>query len=148
MDRMFLIAATIFLIINTISGLYMRVKVIPAWFANMPVSFATIRTKAPKGWVPLQILFTLSFIGALVLTWNNSIVRSYVLITLATYVLIGVSTGVYFVKEILAFSKLDKDTVMTPELLKRVERWQTLTTWRNILQVAGMVSLVIACFYL
>lgn len=103
MDKVFLVSATLFLIINTISGLYMRTKVIPIWFKDMPASFARIRTKAPRGWVPLQILFTVSFIGALILTWKNGLVRFYVLVTLLTYILIGVSTGVYFVKRFSLF---------------------------------------------
>jgi len=148
MEKLFLIAATVFLFANTAWGLYMRTRVIPTWFSNMPESFSRIRTEAPKGWVPLQALFAISFIGALILNWNNATVRLLMLLTLACYIAIGVSTGVYFVKEILAFSKLPKSTKMTPELTKRVRIWQQLTTGRNALQVVGLILLVVACFYL
>ena len=147
MNSFLLIAAALLLAVNTVFGLYMRTRVIPAWFADMPRSFARIRTKAPKGWVPLQALFTLAFIAALILNWGNETVRLYMLLTLVCYVLIVVSTGVYFVKEILAFSKLPDTTKLTSELLKRVARWQALTSGRNALQVLAAIFLIVACFY-
>lgn len=147
MNSFLLVAAAVLLAANTIFGLYMRTKVIPTWFADMPRSFARIRTKAPAGWVPLQALFALAFIGAIIVNWDNETVRLYMLLTLGCYVLIVVSTGVYFVKEILAFSKLPGTTKLTSELLKRVARWKLLTTGRNILQVLAAIFLIVACFY-
>jgi len=148
MNSFLLIAAAFLLAVNTISGLYMRTRVIPTWFADMPHSFARIRTKAPRGWVPLQGLFALAFIGALILNWDNDVIRSYMLLVLGCYIVIVVSTGVYFVREILAFSKLPAATKLTPELLKRIARWKLLTTGRNILQVLAALFLIAACFYL
>lgn len=148
MDSIFLLSATALLFINTAWGLYMRTRVIPTWFSDMPKSFGRIRTEAPKGWVPLQALFVIAFIGSLILNWGNGTIRTYLLLTLACYVIIGVSTGVYFVKEILAFSKMPETTKMTPALIQRTKLWQLLTTGRNILQVLGSALLLIACFYL
>lgn len=148
MDRVLLIVATISLTLNTLWGLYMRMRVIPTWFTDPPASFTRIRTKAPPGWIPLQALFAVSFIGALVLNWNSGTIRLYMLLTLLCYAVIGVSTGTYFIKEILAFSKMDKTTLMTPELQTRAKRWQLLTTGRNVLQVIGMLLLFLACLSL
>jgi hypothetical protein len=126
----------------------MRTRVIPTWFADMPHSFTRIRTEAPKGWIPLQAFFAVAFLGAIIFNWNTPLVRLYLLLTLACYLIIGVSTGVYFVKEILAFKKMPATTPMTDDLQRRVSLWQTLTTGRNLLQVVSTVLLIIACFYL
>jgi hypothetical protein len=148
MNSVFLIAAALLLLLNTLWGLYMRTRVIPTWFADMPRSFARIRTEAPKGWIPLQAFFAMAFIGALISNWDNAMIRLLLLLVLVCYIVIVVSTGVYFVKEILAFKKLPADVKITEALRQRAARWQTLTTWRNILQVFGAGLLVVSCFYL
>lgn len=142
-----LIIAEILLAIIFIAGIYERVVNIPKWFSNPPYSFAYIREHAPKAqkfWIPLQILFFISFILAIVLNWGTPSTRNYMLLSAASYVLVIITTAAYFVKEIMAFSKMTDDTPVTPELLKRAKLWERWTTIRNALQLIGLIFLILA----
>jgi hypothetical protein len=70
--------------------------------------------------------------------------RLYFIIAFACFLLVVISTVAYFLKEILAFSKMPATTPVTPALQQRADQWLRLTTFRNILQFISLVMLLIA----
>ena len=129
------------------AGLYQRIFEMPKWFANPPVSFELIRkqSKAARAfWIPLSALFMISLLTALILNWQNHIVRSYIFATLACFGLTGALSGIYFVKEVIAFTKISIDAPQTPELLHRVKFWLRWTTVRDVLQILAAIFVTAA----
>jgi hypothetical protein len=59
-------------------------------------------------------------------------------------VAVAALSGAYFVKEILAFSKMSATTPLTPALKKRAQTWLKWTTVRNVLQAISLGLLVVA----
>lgn len=147
MNIIWLGAATWFAVIIFIAGSYERIYRIPTWFENPPQSFALIRPQtktSTRFWIPVQILFILSFIGALITNWSDEAIRFYLIVAVICFVAVVALTGAYFVKEILTFSNMPANTPLTPQLKTRASRWLKWTTSRNVLQFVSMVMLVTA----
>lgn len=147
MNTIALWTATILATLIFIAGSYERLFRMPKWFENPPRSFGLItqQTKSSsKFWIPLQILFLLSFITTLITNWTLPAVRFYLLFTLVSFLLVVIPTATYFVREILAFAKMPADTPATPDLLKRSKTWLTWTTSRNLLQLISLLTLIMA----
>ena len=146
-----LVAATALLGIIFVAGVRERIINIPKWFSDPPASFELIRRQAAPAqrfWIPIQVLFLLTIIAALVANWRNPAIRTYLVLTIACYALIAGLTGAYFVQEVLAFTKMPVDAPKTPELLQRTAAWEKWTTSRNVLQLIAFGLLVRACTYL
>ncbi|MGN7821051.1 hypothetical protein ACTJJB_13045 [Chitinophaga sp. 22536] len=141
--------ATIAAAVVFLAGSWERIFRMPRWFADPPRSFALItpQTKhSARFWIPVQLLFLVSFITALATNWLRPAVRPYLLTALVCFLAVTIPTATYFVKEILAFSKMNNDTPRTPELLKRSRQWIQWTTSRNILQLISFILLVWALY--
>lgn len=139
-------AANVLAVVIFIAGSYERIYRIPKWFENPPQSFGRIalQTKtSSRFWIPVQVLFIVSFIATLVTNWQRAVVHVYLIVALVCFLGVAISSGAYFVKEILVFSKMPADTPATPELRRRAERWLRWTTIRNVLQFASLVMLII-----
>ena len=127
------------------AGLYQLVAVMPGWFASPPASFAGIGGKRDRSfWIPLQSLTMLALAFALVVNWGIAQRKGPLLGTLACNALLWIATGVYFVPEILRFTKMPKDSPATEELRARGRRWLRLQWGRIALLVAGQVGVLLA----
>ena len=147
MNNLFLITATLLMGIIFLAGLYERFVNMPKWFSNPPASFALIREHTPKArkiHIPLQILFLISFVIALIQNWEAGTIRTYMLLSIASFIIIIIITVKYFAKEIIVFTKIPEDAPSDPELIKRAEFWEKWTTVRNVLQLIGFIFLVLA----
>ncbi len=147
MENIILIIAAILMGIIFLAGLYERFVNMPDWFSDPPASFAYIREHTPKAkkiHIPLQVLFLLSFFIALILNWEDVSVRTYLLLSIAAYILIVVSTVKYFAKEIIAFSETPEDIPASQDLISRAKLWEKWTIIRNVLQLLGLVFLILA----
>lgn len=123
MNVTILLIATILMWIAVFVGLYQRIFVMPKWFLNPPSSFELIRRQSKKArifWIPLSAAFMVSACIALVLNWQFADTRNHIIGALICFGITGLS-GLYFVKEILSFTKIPKDSAPAPELLKRVK---------------------------
>ncbi|HTE31233.1 MAG TPA: hypothetical protein VK666_12720 [Chryseolinea sp.] len=143
-----LLIATILMWVAVLVGTFQRVIEMPKWFKNPPSSFELIRAQSGKAkafWIPLSVLFMTSVFTALVLNWNGSKdVRIHIIGAIACYALTGILSGLYFVKEVIAFTKIPANAPQTPELLKRTRFWLRWTTIRDVLQWAAASFLTIA----
>jgi hypothetical protein len=147
METTLLLIASILMWIAVVVGLYQRIFEMPKWFADPPVSFELIRKQSKSArafWIPLSALFMISLGIALILNWQNTFVRNYILATLACYGLTGILSGIYFVKEVIAFTKIPVDAQQSPELMARVKFWLRWTSIRDLLQILAAVFVTMA----
>ena len=147
MKNTFLLIATILIWIAVVAGLYQRIFQMPKWFANPPLSFELIRKQSKTArtfWLPLSALFLISLISALILYWQYTDIRNHIFGALACFGLTGALSGIYFIKEVIAFTKIPVDAPQTPELLRRTRLWLKWTSIRDILQVIAALFVTIA----
>ena len=147
MNSITLIAVTLTLAVIFLAGLRERLINIPRWFANPPSSFELIRQQAPAAmrfWIPVQIIFIVTLIAAFVVNWEIRDVRLMLIFGTAAFFVVIALTGIYYVKEIMAFSKMPPDAPVTDELLKRAHRWYSTTVSRNIIQGIALLFFILA----
>jgi len=151
MNGTVLLIATILIWIAVFAGTYQRIFEMPKWFANPPASFEAIRKQSKTArsfWIPLSILFVVSASVALILNWKYPGTRLHIIGALVCFGLTGLLSGLYFVKEVIAFTKIPRDAPATPDLLERVRIWLRWTTVRDVLQFFAAVFLTIAYIHL
>src|SRR5216117_3327368 len=108
-------------------GLYEHIVLTPLWSRSPPSSFRIIQpnTGVPlqRFWIPIHAAITVFFVLALVLTWNDTTVRRLLVIALGSYVIMRAWSGLFFIREMLAFQKIPLDSAPSAELSTRVARW-------------------------
>ena len=108
-------------------GLYEHIVLTPIWSASPPASFSIIQrgTGVPlqRFWIPVHAAITIFIVSTLFLTLNDVIIRRLLLIGLASYLVMRVWSGLFFIREMLAFQKISPDSAPSPELSARVARW-------------------------
>ncbi len=147
MNSIILLISLLLIWVMVLTGLYQRIFIMPKWFENPPASFDRIREQSKtskKFWIPLTILFILSLIAALILNWQFTGTRYYIIGAFACFITSAILSGSYFIKEVVAFSKIPADSPQTPELLKRTRFWLKWTSVRDILQFLTGVFVALA----
>ena len=147
MNDTILLVAAILMWVAVIAGTYQRIFQMPKWFENPPASFERIRQQSKTAklfWIPLSALFMISLVISLILNWEYTIVRNYILASMACFGLTGALSGLYFVKEVLAFSSMPVDAPKTSELIERTKFWLRWTTIRDLLQLLAAIFVTAA----
>ncbi len=151
MNSIFLLIALILIWITVLVGLYQRIFIMPAWFSNPPVSFALIRKQSKKSqafWIPTSVLFIISLLVSLILNWQYPDTRTHIFGAFICYGIASALSGSYFIKEVIAFTKIPPNAPQTPELLKRTKFWLRWTSVRDILQILTAIFVTIAYIHL
>jgi hypothetical protein len=133
-------------------GLYEHLVLTPLWSASPPSSFAMIQpgTGVPlqKFWIPVHTAITIPLILSLILTWRQMEVRRLLLIGLGSYLVMRVWSGLYFIREMLAFQQVPLDSPPSAELSARVARWTFWTWFREPLDLIAFMCLLFALSWL
>jgi hypothetical protein len=133
-------------------GLYEHIVVMPIWSASPPSSFSIIQpeTGVPlqRFWVPIHAAITAFILLTLFLTWGDISVRRMLLIGLASYIVMRVWSGLFFIPEMLKFQKIPLDAAPSAELLVRVARWKLWTWLREPLDIMSLLCWLLALYRL
>jgi hypothetical protein len=117
-----------------------------------PSSFAIIQptTGVPlqRFWIPVHAAITVLIILALAMTWSQLVVRRFLLLALVSYVVMRVWSGVFFVREMLAFQRIPLDATPSAELSARVARWTFWTWFREPLDAISFLCALSALYWL
>jgi hypothetical protein len=133
-------------------GLFEHIVLTPLWSASPPSSFAIIQagTGVPlqRFWVPVHVAITLFMISSLFLAWNDITVRGLLFVGLASYTIMRIWSGIFFIREMLAFQKIPVNSAPSVELSERVARWTYWTWFREPLDIITLICSLLALFWL
>jgi hypothetical protein len=133
-------------------GLYEHVVLTPIWSRMPPSSFAVIQpnTGVPlqRFWIPVHGAISVFMLSSIFLTWNDASVRTLLLIAFASYVIMRVWSGVFFIPQMLAFQKIPPDFPPSEELSGRVARWTRWTWFREPLDIISFLCSLLALSWL
>ena len=96
----------------------------------------------------MHAAITLFFVLSLVLTWGDPVVRRFLLIALASYIVMRVWSGLFFIPEMLAFQKIPVESAPTAELAARVSRWAFWSWFREPLDIISFLFSLLALYSL
>jgi hypothetical protein len=112
---------------------------------RLPRSFELVGQSASaetRFWIPLQASIALLLIASLVLNWSLP-ARTLLVTAFVAYLVVWVTTGVYFAPEIVRFSQLSPDVAWT-ELATRAHRLVMFSWIRPLCMVSANVVLLVA----
>jgi len=127
---------------------YSHLVYFPVYLSALPDSAVVVN--GPYGlndgffWGLVHPLLILSLIATLALNWRFRARRRLIAITAAIYAFALVTTTLYFVPELIAFSNSPKLAVTPAEWLARGRRWQRLSWLRGAMMYAGFMPLLFA----
>jgi hypothetical protein len=133
-------------------GLYEHIVLTPLWSRAPPSSFTMIQpgTGVPlqRFWIPVHGAITIFLLLALFLTWTDETIRRLLLIGLVAYVIMRIWSGLFFIREMLAFQKIPPDSAPSTELSARVARWTYWTWFREPLDIISLLCFLLALYWL
>ena len=133
-------------------GFYEHIVLTPLWSASPPASFSIIQpaTGVPlqKFWIPVHGAITIFVIFSLFLTWKEIKVRRLLLIGLGSYVVMRVWSGLFFIREMLAFQKVPLNSPPSAELSERVANWIRWSWFREPLDIVSFLCFLLAVYWL
>jgi hypothetical protein len=133
------------------SGLYEHIVLTPLWSKSPPSSFAIIQhsTGIPlqRFWIPVHAAITVFILLAVFLTWSDVTARRLLLIALACYLVMRVWSGLFFIREMLAFQQIPVDSPPSAELSTRVARWTYWTWFREPLDIISFLCCLLALYW-
>lgn len=144
--KVMLIASGFLLSCMVGAGIYQHAVVIPTWFENPPASFAKINQYGRselRFWIPLQTATLICILTALVLVWRRPMARNLILAALGCYVVVAVTTALYFVPNIVSWGTMDPGGAPTPQLRSAGHRWLMLSWVREATLIAADFMLLI-----
>jgi len=136
--------ATIFLQLATLGWgvlcgamLYEHVAVVPQWARRPPESLTMWtgehRLKAERFWMSIHPILLALLVVALVTAWDDAAQRERLLIVVGGYALVLVTTGAWYVPELMKLIR-DPAAPITPERWRaRARRWELLSLARGAL---------------
>lgn len=125
---------------------YEHLGMVPVWASAVPASLAMFQGEyavvPQRFWIPIHPVTSLLLVLALIANWRT-VVRNFILITLAGYAAILVTTFVFFVPELLSITQSAFSSVIDAELTRRAKMWEALSLVRlGILFVLAVVLLL------
>ena len=127
---------------------YSHLVYFPVYLSALPDS--SVIVNGPYGlneavfWITVHPLLILSLVVALVLNWKNGPRRKLILTSFAVYLVVLVVSQMYFIPELIAFSRSPKANLSPAEWLARGQRWQRLSWARGAVCYAAFVPLLLA----
>jgi len=95
-------------------------------------------------WIPAHTAFEVALIAALVATWSTAIVRNWLLVALASHIVMRLWSAFDFIPKALAFEQADPETI-SRDAARRWTRRSRLRLPLDLLTcVAVMAALVLA----
>lgn len=124
----------------------------PRWSASPAWSFPVMRQggRAPvrRFWLPVHAATAVFSLLALFLTWSDIRVRSVVLTGLASYTLLRLWSGLFFIRDLLASQENPSYSVSAAELSARVAGWTYWTWFRGPLNLVCFLCVLLALYWL
>jgi hypothetical protein len=114
-------------------AVYEHLAVVPVWSSAVPASLSMFQGEyrlAPGNfWIPIHPIAISLLAIALILNWRT-VRRNYVLVTLAGYALVLVTTFIYFVPELMSLTQSAYSANVSEELTRRAGIWEALSLVR------------------
>jgi hypothetical protein len=147
-----LILLCFFMAVALGGGFYEHVVLTPLWSASPPASFSVIQpgTGVPLQtfWIPVHAGITIFSLLSRFFTWRDRRIRRLLLIGLASYIIMRVWSGLFFIPEMLAFQGVPVTSPPSPELSARVASWTYWSWFREPLDIISFLCFLLALFWL
>lgn len=127
---------------------YSHMVYFPVYLSNLPDSAVLVTGTYPlrdgRFWMLIHPLLILTLSAALALNWKYKPRRKLILVSMAIYLVVIVTTSLFFLPELIAFEQSAKSNLSPAEWLARGNRWQYLSWIRGAVMYAAILPLLFA----
>ena len=85
-----------------------------------------------------------SLILSIISNWKNKLRRKKILISFVVYAVVLIVTSIYFIPELISFSKSATSALPPSEWMRRGSNWMSYSIIRGIIMFAAIVPLFMA----
>ena len=128
------------------AAIYEHTALWPAAFSELPKSLSVFQgpyhLNAASFWMSIHPVTLLLLVMTLVFSWKTNR-RKPVLITMTGYVIILLTTFIYFVPELLELTGTPYSDTVDPSLQARASRWVTLSLVRGGILIVLAINLLL-----
>lgn len=126
-------------------AVYEHLNVVPTWAAQPPASLSMFQgeygLKPELFWMIIHPVNLVLFTLTLLFHWRSGR-RKNIIIVLASYIVILITTALFFVPELISITNAPFSQTPDPELVQRAALWETL----SIIRMAILAILAIILF--
>ena len=127
---------------------YSHIVFFPVYFSNLPDSAVLVNGKyalhEENFWMTIHPVLILLLIITITSNWKNNPRRKKILISFVLYAIVLIVSNIYFIPELINFSKSATSSLPPAEWLRRSNNWMAYSITRGIIMFAGIIPLFIA----
>ena len=127
---------------------YSHIVYFPVFLSNLPESAVLVNGKyalhEENFWMAIHPVLIVLLIITIISNWKNRPRRKKILISFVLYAVVLIVSSIYFVPELINFSKSATSLIPPSEWLRRSSNWMTYSIIRGIIMFAGVIPLFIA----
>jgi hypothetical protein len=127
---------------------YSHIVYFPVFLSNLPDSAVlvngTYALHDERFWMVIHPVLIVALIITITTNWKNKPKRKKILISFVLYAVVLIISGIYFIPELIDFSKSPTSLLPPSEWLRRSGNWMTYSIIRGIIMFAGIIPLFIA----
>ena len=127
---------------------YSHIVYFPVYLSNLPDSAVLVNGKyalhEENFWMIIHPVLIVLLIVTIISNWKNKLRRKKILISFVLYAIVLIVSGIYFIPELINFSKSATSSLPPSEWLRRSNNWMAYSITRGIVMFAGIIPLFIA----
>ena len=127
---------------------YSHIVFFPVYFSNLPDSAILVNSKyalhEENFWITIHPVLIVLLIVTIISNWKNKLRRKKILISFVLYAVVLIVSSIYFIPELINFSKSATSPLPSSEWMRRSSNWMTYSIIRGIFMFAGIIPLFIA----
>ena len=127
---------------------YSHIVYFPVFLSNLPDSAVLVNGKyalhEENFWMAIHPVLIVLLIITTISNWRNRPRRKKILISFVLYAVVLIVSSIYFIPELINFSKSATSLLPPSEWLRRSSNWMTYSIIRGIIMFAGIIPLFIA----
>ena len=127
---------------------YSHIVYFPVYLSDLPGSSVLVTGKyalhEEKFWMAIHPVLIVLLIISIIANWKNKARRKKILISFVLYAIVLIVSSIYFIPELISFSKSATSALPASEWMRRGGNWMTYSIIRGVIMFAGIVPLFIA----
>lgn len=127
---------------------YSHIVYFPVYLSNLPDSAilvnGTYALHEEKFWKAIHPVLVATLIITIITNWRNKARRKNILISSVLYAIVLIFSSIYFIPELISFSKSPASSLPPSYWASRSSSWMTYSIIRGVLMFAAIIPLFIA----
>jgi hypothetical protein len=127
---------------------YSHIVYFPVLLSNLPESAVLVTGKyglhEEKFWMAMHPVLIVLLITSIISNWKNKQRRKKILVSFVLYAVVLIVSSIYFIPELVNFSRSANSALPASEWMRRSNNWMTYSIIRGVVMFAAIIPLFLA----